>query len=255
MSIREPADVALAGIPAPVITLVLLVAALALFSFIMFRRIQVLRQGMPDFRFSDFGKRIWFALIYGFGQFRQPRYPVGGIIHILLFAGFMILSLRSLTLLGRGFSSHFDLPFLTGAAGFSYEVIKDYTVLLVLLVCIVAIIRRAVFKPARYAHAAGQGHEGEAYIILGLVSALMISDMIFDGSALKVGGGLHAGFFPAANLAAIFMPTDPGLLNQLHIGGYWASYTHLFGFSELPSHIEAFPRNNSHSQCIFGQLE
>ncbi len=107
MNIREPADVALAGIPTPIIALVLLVAALALFSFIMFRRIQLLRQGMPDFRFSDFGKRIWLSLIYGFGQFRQPRYPVGGIIHILLFAGFMILSLRSLTLLGRGFSSRF----------------------------------------------------------------------------------------------------------------------------------------------------
>ncbi|MGO9118012.1 MAG: (Fe-S)-binding protein [Desulfomonilaceae bacterium] len=221
MNIREPADVALAGIPAPIVALVVLVAALALFSFIMFRRIQVLRQGMPDLRFSDLGKRIWLSLIYGFGQFRQPRYPVGGIIHILLFAGFMILSLRSLTLLGRGFSSQFDLPFLTGAAGFSYEVTKDYTVLVVLLVCIIAIIRRAVFKPARYAHVHGQGHEGEAYIILGLVSALMISDMIFDGSALKVGGGSHAGFFPAANFAAMFMPADPGLLNQLHMGGYW----------------------------------
>src|SRR4030065_198741 len=123
MIISEPADVALAGIPAPVIALVLLILALALFGFIMFRRIQLLRQGMPDSRFSDIGKRIWLTLLYGFGQFRQPRYPVGGIIHILLFAGFMILSLRSLTLLGRGFSSEFHLPFLTGAAGFSYEVL------------------------------------------------------------------------------------------------------------------------------------
>ena len=137
MTISEPADVALAGIPAPVIALALLIVALALFSFIMFRRIQLLRQGMPDPRFSDIGKRLWFTLVYGFGQFRQPRYPVGGIIHILLFAGFMILSLRSLTLLGRGFSSQFHLPFLIGSVGFSYDVLKDYAVILVLVVCIV----------------------------------------------------------------------------------------------------------------------
>jgi Fe-S oxidoreductase len=222
MTISEPADVTLAGIPAPVIAFALLVVALALFGFIMFRRIQLLRQGMPDSRFSDIGKRIWFTLVYGFGQFRQPRYPVGGIIHILLFAGFMILSLRSLTLLGRGFSSQFHLPFLAGSVGFSYDVLKDYTVILVLLVCIAAIVRRAVFKPARYAHAHGQGHEGDAYIILGLVSALMISDMIFDGSALKTTGSLHGGFLPAAGLAAMCMPADPGLLNHLRIGGYWA---------------------------------
>lgn len=119
MIIREPADVALAGIPAPLIAFILIVAALALFGFIMSRRIRVLRQGMPDSRFSELGKRIRLALVYGFGQFRQPRYPVGGIIHILLFAGFMILSLRSLTLLGRGFSPEFHLPFLTGSVGYS----------------------------------------------------------------------------------------------------------------------------------------
>lgn len=222
MIISEPADVALAGIPAPAIALALLVAALVLFSFIIFRRIQVLRQGAPDPRFSNVGQRIWLALAYGFGQLRQPRYLVGGTIHILLFAGFMVLSVRSLTLLGRGFYSQFHLPFLTGSAASAYEILKDYTVFMVLVVCIVAIIRRAVFKPARYEHTSGRGHESEAYVILGLVSCLMITDMLFDGSALKGNGASDVGFFPAASLAATLMPAHLATLNALHIGGYWA---------------------------------
>ena len=57
MIISEPADVALAGIPAPVADLVLIVVALSLFSYIMFRRIRLLRQGMPDSRSREFGAR------------------------------------------------------------------------------------------------------------------------------------------------------------------------------------------------------
>ncbi|MDD3473897.1 MAG: electron transfer flavoprotein, partial [Syntrophaceae bacterium] len=170
-------------------------------------------------------------VLYGFGQLRQPRYLGAGILHILLFAGFMILSLRSLTLIGRGFSADFHLPLLTGSAAFVYDVIKDYTVLVVLVVCLIAIARRAIWKPKRYAHPGTSGHEGEAYIILGLVSALMVTDMIYDGSAFI--GEAHSEpwyLFPATNFAAMFMKSVPSqALEQLHIGGYWAHILFFFG--------------------------
>jgi Fe-S oxidoreductase len=231
MLFLEPADVPLAGIPAPYIALSILVAALSLFSFVMFRRIDLLRKLLPDYRFSNIGERILMMLVYGFGQYRQPRYLLAGILHILLFAGFMIMSVRSLTLIGRGFSSVFHLPLISGRAASSYHVLKDYVVLMVLAVCIVAIIRRAVFKPARYAHGAGQGHGAEAYIILGLVSCLMITDMIFDGSALKAAGNAgEALLSPAASLAALLMPSKGSqTLDLLHIGGYWTHILLFFG--------------------------
>ncbi|MDQ1238813.1 MAG: hypothetical protein QG577_998 [Thermodesulfobacteriota bacterium] len=231
MSIHEPADVAILGIPAPAIALVVLVVAVASFSYIMYRRLDLLRKLMPDPRSSEVGKRLKLALIYGFLQFRQPRYLGAGTLHILLFAGFVILSLRSLTLIGLGFSSSFHLPFLAGRAGFAYEIIKDYTVLVVLGVCIVAMVRRAVFRPARYEHPGAQGHEYEAFIILGLVSALMVTDMIFDGSAVKAQPEKTMAYlFPAATLASFFMPAaGSSALSAVHISGYWAHILVFFG--------------------------
>ena len=231
MTLLEPADVPIAGIPSQFLSPVILAVAVCLFCYAIFKRIDVLRKAMPDPRFSDLGVRTKLALVYGFGQWRQPRYLGAGILHILLFAGFLILSLRSLTLIGRGFSSGFHLPFLTATAGFCYEVLKDYAVLIVLVVCIVAMVRRAVFQPARYAHPGVQGHESEAYIILGLVSVLMVTDMLYDGSALKAEGRTAETFlFPAATLASLFMPGhDPGALNYFHIGGYWAHILIFFG--------------------------
>ncbi len=231
MTMLEPADIPIAGIAAPRVALAILFLALFLFWYIMSRRMDLLKKGMPDFRFSDIGERIRLMLVYGFGQYRQPRYPLAGILHILLFAGFMILSLRSLTLIGRGFSTDFHLPFLTGSAAFIYEVLKDYVVLMVLAVCIVAIIRRAVFKPARYAHPGVAGHESEAYVILGLVAGLMVTDMIFDGSAFRAAGKMQEAFyFPAAALGSLFMP-DAGTssLQSVHVAGYWAHILILLG--------------------------
>lgn len=231
MTMFEPASVPIAGIPAPVVSFIILVTAVCFFAYVMYRRIDLLRTALPDPRFYELGKRAILAVKYGFGQWRQPRYLGAGVLHILLFAGFMILSLRSLTLIGRGFSPEFHLPLLTGAVGFGYDVLKDYVVLMVLIVCVVCIVRRAVFKPARYDHPGGEGHGSEAYIILGLVCALMVTDMIFDGSALKLNGEQgHARLLPAATLASAFMPeSGSSLLPYLHVGGYWAHILVFFG--------------------------
>lgn len=231
MTILEPANVPLAGVPAPSVALIVLIASLSFFAYVMWKRIDLLKRCAPEPRFSDVSQRIKMMVLYGFGQLRQPRYLGAGILHILLFAGFMILSLRSLTLIGRGFSADFHLPLLTGSAAFVYDVIKDYTVLVVLVVCLIAIARRAIWKPQRYAHPGTSGHEGEAYIILGLVSALMVTDMIYDGSAFI--GEAHSEpwyLFPATNFAAMFMKSVPSqALEQLHIGGYWAHILFFFG--------------------------
>lgn len=230
MRLLEPADIPIAGIPTPVISFLVLATAVCLFIYIMNRRLHLLRLGKADDRFANIGERLRMMLLYGFGQLRQPRYLGAGILHILLFAGFMILSLRSLTMIGRGFSSTFHLPLMGGSLGHGYEVLKDYVVLVVLIVCVIAIVRRAVFHPARYEHPGVAGHESEAYVILGLVSALMVTDIVYDGSALKAAGPLGAiAEFPAASLGAALMPSNPGALNVLHWGGYWAHILVFFG--------------------------
>ena len=241
MALPEPADVAIVGVPAPLLALVICVFAVTLFVYVMSKRIHVLRKVLPDERFDRIPERVKMALLYGFGQGRQPRYFGAGLLHILLFAGFMILSLRSLTMIGLGFSEGFHLPLMGGLAGVIYEAIKDYAVFIVLVVCIIAIVRRAVFHPARYEHpGGGGGHGSEAYVILGAVSALMITDMMFDGSSLvamaRAGeAGMSSptefwGMLPAASLGALLMSgvSDTGL-SSLHIVGYWAHILVFFG--------------------------
>ncbi len=231
MTILEPANFPIFGVQAPTLALIVLLGSLAFFTFIMWKRLELLKNCAPDPRFSDVSERLKMMFVYGFGQLRQPRYLGAGVLHILLFAGFMILSLRSLTLIGRGFSADFHLPLLTGQVAFGYDVIKDYTVLVVLGVCLIAIARRAIWKPARYGHPGTHGHEAEAFIILGLVSALMLTDMLYDGSAFVAESHPQPWYyFPASAISASFMKSlSPDKLSELHIGAYWAHILFFFG--------------------------
>ena len=222
-TVLAPASKQVLGLPAPVIHFVFLLVALSCFCFILWKRIAVLRLANPDPRGDRVSQRLKKLLVVGFGQARQPRYLVAGVLHILIFFGFLILSLRSLTLMGEGFVAGFHLPGLGGAFGELYATLKDYTALIVLACCAVAAIRRAVFKPARYHDRhARTGHGHEAYLILGLISLLMIADAIYEGSAMAVEQISGGAGLPLASMAAVALGGgSEGLLGSLHIGSFW----------------------------------
>ena len=49
---------------------------------------------------------------FGFGQKRLLDEPAAGLMHVLIFAAFMVLAIREIQLFGMGFSEGFELPLL-----------------------------------------------------------------------------------------------------------------------------------------------
>ena len=56
----------------------------------------------------------------------HPRYGFAGAIHILIFAGFLLLITRAGMVLGMGISDRFAGPVFPGPAGVAYDIVKDY---------------------------------------------------------------------------------------------------------------------------------
>jgi len=227
-----PASLQVLGLPAPAVHSVLILVALATFCFILWRRAAVLRRANPDPRTDQVLERLKKLLVIGFGQARQPRYLLAGVLHILIFFGFLILSLRSLTLLGEGFVVGFNLPGLGGAVGEWYATLKDYTALIVLACCIVAAIRRSVFKPARYHDRhARKSHGHEAYLILGLISLLMIADAFYEGSEMASLEIPFGAALPLASFASIAVGGgSETLFVNLHATSFWVHNVALLFF-------------------------
>jgi len=165
------------------------------------KRIVPLRQAQKDPRFNHWRLRILGLLKDGFLQIRQPRYPFSGVVHLVIFWGFVVLGLRSLQLIFYGLGIPFINPFSTEGIWHFYAQLKDIFEVLVLIACVLSIIRRAVLMPSRYKGS----HQFEAYLVLSLISFLMITDIALDVShfALKntpietISSKITAGLFKA----------------------------------------------------------
>lgn len=203
------------GYMSALFTWLILVLGLSTFCYVMYRRYLLLRSGTPDPRFSMMGERIKGLFLFGFLQKRQIRYPAAGVIHLIIFWGFLILGLHSVELLAANLGLPLPAVLVKGRFYLFYDSAKDVFELLVLGACVWAVLRRAIAKPARYEGVARR----EAYLILALIASLMITDMFFEGSGILWSGNAGA-WLPAARIAAFFIPPHPHTIKAVHFVSY-----------------------------------
>ena len=85
-------------IPTWLFSLIIPIAGIAIFTYIMATRLAPLVKAAPDKRFNRYPERLYRVLKIWLAQWRQPRYRTAGILHILIFFGFLALSIRSTSL-------------------------------------------------------------------------------------------------------------------------------------------------------------
>jgi Fe-S oxidoreductase len=186
------------------------ICGLAFFSYIVYQRMVPLLRAERDVRFDRFWLRIGRVCQFWLAQWKHPRYRGAGILHILIFVGFLTLAIRSFTLVIFGLSDNFGS---SGEVRRLYDMSTDWSATIVFLCMVVAAVRRIVIKPARYSvpERYGKGHTRDAVFLLGLIAMLMLCDISFaaSNSALRTLQGR-----PLDSLAVLSMPWS---LNRLLI--------------------------------------
>jgi Fe-S oxidoreductase len=234
----SPAYSSILGIPANIIYILIPLIGVGAFTYIIFKRLAPLFKAAPDNRFNRFGERIQSVLKIWLAQWRHPRYMLAGVVHIFLFAGFLILGARSTQLVFIGFVDGFSLPGFGGGFGDFYNVIKDYAATWVLIAVAIAAVRRGIIKPARYAVPPqyGRDHTWEALMVLGLIATLVISESLFEASliAAEIQKGLHVPFAAPLTLVWFFNyllgGASPQALQALHSAAYFIHEIAFFFF-------------------------
>jgi Fe-S oxidoreductase len=230
MTELNPALQTYIGIPAFALGWVVFVLGVGLFIWLLYRRYLLVRAGQPDPRFDSLPSRFSDLLRYGFLQTRQPRYLWAGVIHLVIFWGFVVLGLRSVELIAQGLNIPLPLPAAEGFLGRVYGGLKDVFELLVLGACVWAALRRALVRPKRYEGS----HAAEAYLVLALISCLMVTDMVYEGSGL---GQLRQGlgsWTPAASIAASALSgLDGNALAAVQQASFWLHLLIFFSFLNL----------------------
>jgi len=225
----SPAKAFFIGIPGKVLFILIPLISVGVFTYIIVKRLEPLYKAAPDPRLDRIMKRLFGMFKYAIGQYRHPRYLTAGIIHITLFTGFIIISLRSITMVMLGISEGFVLPGLSGDFGHAYGILKDVATTFILIAALAAMVRRVVFKPERYAVPAryGKDHAWEVILVLLLISGLMICDMLFEGSlaAARIQEGMMPEILVPATgtwaVANIFTLLPMPALQGIHLGAYF----------------------------------
>ncbi|HSM92804.1 MAG TPA: (Fe-S)-binding protein [Anaeromyxobacteraceae bacterium] len=184
---------------APIVTGLLVTAALGAFGWNASRRLLPLLALRREPRGDRLGERLSALLRFGLGQRRlldrEERGP--GLLHVALFAAFLVLALRTVTLFGMGFDRDFHLPGLApeSAAGRAYLFLKDVMVLAATAGAAGLLWRRVVTRPARLTRS------WEGVLILGFILGLMLTELLVDG-----GGQLGvAAFWVHLLIVAVFL--------------------------------------------------
>lgn len=183
-----------------IVMLVLLALTVGIFSYSVKMRIDLLTTcERPDDRLGSIWERVDAVLLYAIGQRRMFKDFVPGLMHALIFWGFLLLLFRSVSLVGAAFTEdmQWTIFFFSEPLNNAYTMLKDLTEVWVLAMVLFAFYRRWVIKPERI-------HQSrDAEFILMLIGLLMITDFLLDGAVyLRPEMAAEAAWAPIGSLMA-----------------------------------------------------
>lgn len=218
----------------PIAMLLLLLAAGGTFAWTMRRRLAPLLHARADMRWDRVPERVVALLKFGLGQKRlvDPGERDSGLAHVFVFAAFMVLSLRTITLIGMGFSEGFHLPLLgpDTMLGAAYGTAQQ-TVLLLMLVGVAIFFWFRVIQPKERLTLSVEG-----WAILLTIASLSLTDILFESADTA----LHPGEMPVhlyvTTPLAIFWRNSgvsDGALALMSAVGFWVHVVTILAFGNF----------------------
>lgn len=233
-----------------VIAWIIFIAALALFSGTIERRISALAQGAKTEPFDKPFKRLKGVLEFAFVQKRLLRDSYAGIYHLLIFWGFVFLAFRGWQTVFDSLFPNLRLLERFGNFGLYYLTVKDIFVVLVLLGIFLALIRRIFAKPERIENSF------DAFLTLGFIAILMVSDLISDSTAIVLGNPMWASFTPFSNLfSSVFQGSEKASLILWNKGALFVHIIAFLGFLNFLPYSKHFHIFTSVLNVYFRNLD
>ncbi|MEE4272414.1 MAG: (Fe-S)-binding protein [Thermoanaerobaculales bacterium] len=197
--------------------------------FSLSRRFALLKLGRAENRFDRLGERFKHMMVYAIGQKRMFDDRFAGLYHLLIFYGFLVVSIRTVTMVLEGLFAGWELPLLHTAVGHAYLFSKDVFEVLVLVGLVFAVWRRGVQKKDRVIQS------GAAWLVIGLIGTLMATDLVSEGARIAA-GDLEGSYLPASALVGSWLGgLGSAALQTLYSSMWWIHLIVLYLFAnELP---------------------
>lgn len=161
-------------------TLIIL-ASLGLFSLRAWQLLEYLMLGKPENRFDNIGRRIVRDLRVAFGQQKILQWSFAGLMHVMIYWGFLVLFTTIVEAFGSVYVKGFALPFI-GRWG-PLGAMQDAFVLAVLVGIAMAFYIRRIQRPGRFRGS----HLKEAEYILFAITGIMVTILGLRATEISLG--------------------------------------------------------------------
>jgi len=208
--------------------------ALSLFSFNLWKIVRNIRLGRSKNRFDQPLKRTIILLKVAFGQTKLFHRPVSGILHALVYWGFLVITIGTLEMMVDGV---FGFERMFGALGSFYNLITasgDVMAVLVLVSCFIFMFRRLFLKIKRFSgKEIKKSSSIDAMVALVIIIFLMISLLTMNIGYIGLYPENYFGSFPVSKLLFPYFATWD--LHLLHTISWWTHIMLVLIFlNELP---------------------
>jgi Fe-S oxidoreductase/nitrate reductase gamma subunit len=227
--------------------------SMAIFAYGLYRRWQLWTAlGKPEWRIDNLAQRVKLLLSNGLLQIKTFRDLYPGLMHGLLFFGFVVLTIGTALIANETYITGplLGWVYLRGLVYLGFSFLMDLFGLFVLIGILLLIDRRYIGKPDRLGYKGTPENTPDDAIVLLLILVIVVTG--FLGEALRI-HVTHPSWevwsFAGWTLAKAFTGVDPDTARALHRVNWWIHALLSLGFiAYIPFsrllHIVTTPANH-----------
>jgi Fe-S oxidoreductase/nitrate reductase gamma subunit len=227
--------------------------AMAVFAYGVYRRWRLwVALGKPEIRMDHMKERVKSLLVNGLLQWKTFRDPYPGIMHSLIFFGFVVLSIGTALIANETYitSPLLGWTYLKGLFYLVFSFLMDIFGLAVLVGVLLAIDRRYIRRPDRLGYKGAPDSTPDDAIVLLLILVIVVTGFVIEALRIHV---THPPWeywsFIGWTLAKAFAGVDTGTAVILHKASWWIHALLSLGFiAYIPysrlMHIITTPANH-----------
>ncbi|MCM3726536.1 heterodisulfide reductase-related iron-sulfur binding cluster [Neobacillus cucumis] len=215
--------------------------AIYLFTNIVYSRVTFIKMGKPANLRKDTQKRVNEVLVNVFGQRKLFKDRKSGVMHVIMFYGFIILQFGAIELIIKGFFKGFEYPIGTAQKFFSLS--QEITTFLVLLSVLYAFYRRYIEKLKRLKRGFKSG-----LVIIFLTTLVLSIFLSLSFEHIWLG---QEGFLPYAPISSTIAGWFSGLSREAGgVGFYVFWWLHLITLLSFAVYVP----QSKHAHVLFAPV-
>ncbi len=235
---------------------ILLITSFSAFGYTFMKIMRVLKAAKKVNRLDRVGERIQTTLLVAFGQTKILRKPVAGILHALVWWGFLVITVGTAEMMIDGVAgTDRALAFL----GPVYSVITasgELFAAIIIIAVILFLTRRYITKPKRFtAPEMKPSSKMDATVILSMIFALMVSLLMMNLGYIKTHTP-YSGYYPVSEaMAPLFGSLNIYAFSAMFQVNWWIHITLVLVFLNILPYSKHFHVIMAVPNVFFSRLE